>query len=406
MSSTDETRLGSMTSGERRAAVGLAAIFGSRMLGLFIILPVFAVYADQLEGSTPALIGLAIGAYGLSQALLQIPFGLLSDRWGRRPVIAAGLLLFILGSIVAALSPHIYGVILGRLLQGSGAISAAVMALAADLTRDSQRTKIMAVIGISVGGAFMLALGLGPLVASWGGLSGVFWATALLAALALLLLLTLVPQSDIRIDTGRSDFGAVLRNPDLLRLSGGIFILHLILTAGFVALPMVLQDHLEVGRAGHWKVYLPVLLLSVPAMVPVIAYGERRRQMHKVLPAVVLALALIELVLAFGLASKWVIVLALWAYFSAFNILEASLPSLVSRAVPARVKGAALGVYSTSQFLGAFVGGVLGGSLFGHFGVSAVFLMSAALAGVWFVFARGQNAVASERAAASALPKG
>lgn len=406
MSSTEEKRLGSMTSGERRAAVGLAAIFGSRMLGLFIILPVFAVYADQLEGSTPALIGLAIGAYGLSQALLQIPFGLLSDRLGRRPVIAAGLLLFILGSVTAALSTHIYGVILGRVLQGSGAISAAVMAMAADLTRDSQRTKIMAIIGISVGGAFMVALGLGPLVAGLGGLSGVFWTTAVLALLALVLLLVLVPRSEVQADAGRAGFREVLRNPDLLRLSGGIFILHLILTAGFVVLPIVLQDYLGISRDAHWQIYLPVLLLSVPAMVPVIAYGERRRKMHRVLPAVVLALALVELLLAFGLASKALIVIALWAYFSVFNILEASLPSLVSRAVPARVKGAALGVYSTSQFVGAFLGGVLGGVLYGHYGVSAVFLLGAAAAGAWFAFALRQGAVTSEDTAAAVPHKG
>lgn len=392
MDSTDAQRLGSMTAGERRAAIGLAAIFGSRMLGLFIILPVFSVYADQLAGSTPALIGLAIGAYGLSQAILQIPFGLASDRFGRRPVIAAGLLLFVAGSVVAALSTHIYGVILGRVIQGSGAISAAVMALAADLTRDSQRTKIMAIIGISVGGAFMLALVLGPLVAGWGGLSGVFWITALLAVLAVVLLLTVVPGSDVgQVDATRTGFGAVLRNPALLRLNGGIFALHLILTAGFVVLPVVLQDHLGIARDAHWQVYLPVLLLSVPAMVPVIAYGERRRQMHRVLPMVVLALAAIELVLAFGLQSRVVVLVGLWAYFSAFNILEASLPSLVSRAAPAAMKGAALGVYSTLQFLGAFLGGVLGGSLYGSFGVSGVFVMGALAAFAWFLLARGQR---------------
>jgi predicted MFS family arabinose efflux permease len=392
MNSTDNKRLGSMTAGERRAAVGLAAIFGSRMLGLFIILPVFVVYADQLAGSSPLLIGLAIGAYGLSQAILQIPFGLASDRFGRRPVIAAGLVLFIIGSIVAALSPHIYGVILGRVVQGSGAISAAVMALAADLTRDSQRTKIMAVIGISVGGAFMVALVLGPVVAAWGGLSGVFWTTALLALLALVLLITLVPRSDVAMtDAARVGFAEVLRNPDLLRLSGGIFVLHLILTAGFVVLPVLLRDYLDIGRAAHWKVYLPVLLLSIPAMVPVIAFGERRRKMHRVVPAVVLALALVELVLAFGLHSKVIILLALCAYFSAFNILEASLPSLVSRVAPARMKGAALGVYATAQFLGAFVGGVLGGALYGRFGIFAVFLMGALMALVWVAFSLGQN---------------
>lgn len=397
MSSTEIKPLGSMSSDERRAAAGLAAIFGSRMLGLFIILPVFVIYADQLAGSSPFLIGLAIGAYGLSQAILQIPFGLASDRFGRRPVIAVGLLLFMVGSIVAALSPHIYGVILGRVIQGSGAISAAVMALAADLTRDSQRTKIMAVIGISVGGAFMVALVLGPVVAAWGGLSGVFWTTAALALLALVLLMTLVPRSDAMMtDAARTGFADVLRDSDLLRLSGGIFVLHLILTAGFVVLPVVLRDYLEIGSATHWKVYLPILLLSVPAMVPVIAFGERRRKMHRVVPVVVLALALVEVVLAFGLHSKILTLVALWAYFSTFNILESSLPSLVSRVAPARTKGAALGVYATAQFLGAFAGGVLGGAVYGRFGVAAVFLMGALMALIWVAFSLGQNVPAPD----------
>lgn len=392
MRSTEVNRLGSMTAAERRATVGLAAIFGARMLGLFIILPVFTVYADQLAGSTPALIGLAIGAYGLSQAILQIPFGIASDRFGRRPVIAVGIVLFALGSVVAALSPHIYGVILGRVIQGSGAISAAVMALAADLTRETQRTKIMAIIGMSVGAAFMVALVLGPLVAGIGGLSGVFWTTAVLALLALALLLLLVPGSQrVEADPTRTSFRDALHNPDLLRLNGGIFVLHLILTAGFVVLPVVLQQQLDVARDAHWKVYLPVLLLSVPPMIPVIAYGERRRQMHRVLPIVVLALAVVELVLALGLNSSLLVLVALWAYFAVFNILEASLPSLVSRVAPAQMKGAALGIYSTSQFLGAFLGGVLGGALFGRFGVSSVFLMGAVAAAAWFVFALGQN---------------
>jgi predicted MFS family arabinose efflux permease len=240
---------------------------------------------------------------------------------------------------------------------------------------------------------------LGPVVAGWGGLSGVFWTTAVLALVAVALLMTVVPRGPHAVtDATRTGFGDVLRNPDLLRLNGGIFVLHLILTAGFVVLPVVLQEHLAVARDAHWKVYLPVLLLSVPAMVPVIAFGERRQRMHRVLPAVVLGLALVELVLALGLHSPTVLLAALWAYFAAFNILEASLPSLVSRAAPVRMKGAALGVYSTSQFLGAFLGGVLGGGLFGRFGASGVFLMSAVAAAVWFVFAMGQARPALESA--------
>jgi len=394
MNDTGATRRAdAMTSVERRAAAGLAAIMASRMLGLFLILPIFALYAPELSGATPTLIGLAIGAYGLSQALLQIPMGAASDRWGRQPVIVAGLLLFVAGSAVAALSEHIYGVIAGRLLQGAGAISAAVMALAADLTRESQRTKIMASLGVSIGGSFMLAMVLGPLLAGWIGLSGVFWSMALLAVAAIALLLVLVPKPTRAAAPTAGplmpQIAQVLRDPRMLRLNFGIFALHAILTAGFVALPVLLQDELGLGREAHWQFYVPILLLSVLGMVPVIMIGERRKRMPQVLAGAVLTLVLVELALA--VAGGWppLMLAALWLYFTAFNVLEASLPSLVSKVAPARVKGAALGVYATTQFLGAFLGGAVGGALFGRFGVQGVFLGCALLAGLWLASALG-----------------
>jgi MFS family permease len=386
-----------MTGAERRATVGLASIFALRMLGLFLVLPVFALYGDSLHGATPMLIGLAIGAYGLSQALLQIPLGIASDRWGRRPIIVAGLLLFAFGSVVAATSESIYGVILGRALQGSGAIAAAVMALASDLTRDSQRTKIMAVIGMSIGASFLVALVMGPLVAAQWGLAGVFWLTGVLALGGILLMYTIVPVPERQLPSSRQplsrQFRQVLSNPNLWRLDLGIFVLHLILTATFVVLPIVLRDQLAVADAAHWQIYVPVLLVSVLFMVPILAFGERRRAMHRVLVYVVLALVIAQFGLAMSLALEpiWLLA-ALCLFFIAFNTLEASLPSLVSRYAPADVKGSALGVYSTSQFIGAFVGGIAGGAIYGMAGVEGVFAFCALAAIAWVGAAHGLTA--------------
>jgi predicted MFS family arabinose efflux permease len=388
-----------MTGAERRATAGLAAIFGLRMLGLFLVLPVFTLYGGELEGATPMLIGLAIGAYGFTQALLQIPMGYLSDRIGRRPVIFGGLLLFAAGSVVAALAESIELVILGRALQGCGAIAAAVMALAADLTRPQQRTKAMAVIGISIGGAFLTALIAGPLLAAGFGLAGVFWFTGGFAVLAMVLLFAVVPAGGAGGDSAgaltgvrRGELGRVLRDPDLLRLDFGILVLHLVLTASFVVLPVVLTQWLGTPRADHWQVYVPVLLLSVLAMAPVIAVGERRRKMHRVLGAVVFALLLAVLAIAATHGLRWGLLAALWLFFAAFNILEATLPSLVSRFAPGEARGTALGVYSTAQFIGAFLGGVLGGAVYGAFGIDGVFVGCAAMVGLWFVVALGLRA--------------
>lgn len=396
-----------MTGDERRATTGLSVIFGLRMLGLFLILPVFTLYGSDLAGATPALVGLAIGAYGLTQAVLQIPFGMLSDRIGRRPVIVLGLLLFALGSVLAALSGSVYGVIAGRALQGCGAIAAAVMALAADLTRESQRTKIMALIGISVGAAFLVALVAGPAIAARAGLAGVFWVTAALALVAVVLLFFVVPPGGEmaprpEVNARAGGLPVVLRHPDLLRLDFGVLVLHLVLTASFVVLPVVLERDLGIDRADHWQVYVPVLLLSVLAMGAVISVGERRRILHRLLGGVALAVVLADLVLA-GFSS-WgpAMIGALWLFFVGFNTLEASLPSLLTRFAPDGLRGTALGVYATAQFLGAFLGGALGGLVYGAADVQAVFAFCALMAGLWFLSALGLRAPGAYRASTEA----
>lgn len=378
-----------MTAGERRATFSLAGIYALRMLGLFLILPVFSIYAhDHLRGATPVLIGLAIGAYGLSQALLQIPFGMLSDRYGRRPVIVAGLLIFAVGSVVAALSDSIGGVIIGRILQGAGAIAAAVMALAADLTREEQRTKAMAVIGTTIGLSFAVALVAGPILNTWIGVPGIFWLTALLALGGIAVVKFWVPQAvhsrfhrDTQAEPAR--FKDVLADGQLMRLNGGIMALHMILMASFVALPVALRDVAGLPSAQHWYVYLPVLLLGIAAMVPFVILAEKKRRMKQVFVGAIVVLGLSELGLGLAYHSVLGIGLALFLFFAAFNILEATLPSLVSKGAPPDSKGTAMGVYSTAQFLGAFIGGASGGWLYGQYGLGAVFIFCTLVAGLW-----------------------
>ncbi|MFP5504743.1 MAG: MFS transporter [Gammaproteobacteria bacterium] len=381
-----------MLPGERRAALSLAGIFSLRMLGMFMILPVFALYADRIEGATPALMGLAIGIYGMTQAALQIPFGLLSDRWGRKPVIAAGLLLFALGSVVAALSDSIYGIIAGRALQGAGAIAAAVMALAADLTREEQRTKAMAIIGISIGLSFSLALVAGPVLDHWLGLAGIFWLTAVLACVGIAVLYLVVPQPAISrlhrdAEPVPAQFLSVLRDAQLLRLDYGILSLHMILTASFTVMPLILRDTLALPVGRHWQVYLPVLVLSVAAMVPFIILAERRRRMKQVFLGAILVIALAQFGLAAWHASLASVALLLFLFYVGFNLLEATLPSLISKMAPPDSKGTAMGFYSSSQFLGAFLGGAMGGWLQGQAGVSGVLQFCGAAALLWLLVA-------------------
>jgi MFS family permease len=384
-----------MTSTERRAAAGLAGIFALRMLGLFLILPVFALHARDLPGATPLLTGLAIGAYGLTQALLQIPFGMLSDRIGRKPVIFGGLLLFALGSLVAAMADSITGIILGRVLQGSGAIAAAVMALAADLTREEVRTRAMAGIGMSIGMAFALALVLGPALSHWIGLDGIFWFTALLAAGGILILALVVPtpaQSTVHRDAEpvASQFRGVLGQKELLRLDFGVLVLHLLMTSVFQVVPLSLEAQ-GLPAAHHWWLYLPVLVLSVAAMVPFIIQAESRDRMKAVFVGAVAALAVALLGLYGFRDGVLTIALFLFIYFTAFNLLEASLPSLISKIAPAAAKGTAMGVFSTSQFVGAFLGGLLGGWVHQQWGESGVLLFCAAVSGLWLLIALGMG---------------
>jgi len=385
-----------MLPAERRATVGLASIFVLRMLGLFLLLPVLSLYMDALPGASPTLVGVALGAYGLTQASLQIPFGMLSDRFGRKPVITIGLILFALGSVVAALAQGIWGVILGRALQGAGAVAAAVMALAADLTREGQRLKVMASIGISISAAFGIALVAGPLLDHLVGLSGIFWITAGLAILAVLILHLQVPTpvaARIHPDAEpvRSQFGKALRSGDLLRLNFGIAALHFTLVATFVAVPLLLREEAELPTAHHWWVYAPALVLSMAVIVPIVFIAERRRLMKEALLLAVAGLVAAELLLALLPSTPWAIGLAMLTFFAAFNLLEGLLPSLIAKVAPAKAKGTAMGIYSTSQFLGAFLGGAAGGWMLGQAGARGSFLLAAAMALVWLVVAAGMS---------------
>ncbi|MDR6165499.1 MFS transporter [Pseudomonas fluorescens] len=381
-----------MSGSEARAASGLALVFAFRMLGMFMVLPVLATYGMDLAGATPALIGLAIGAYGLTQAIFQIPFGIISDRIGRRPVIYLGLIVFALGSVLASQADSIWGVIAGRILQGAGAISAAVMALLSDLTREQHRTKAMAMIGMTIGLSFAVAMVVGPLLTSAFGLSGLFLATGAMALVGILIIMFMVPQSTGPLQhresgVARQALMPTLKHPDLLRLDLGIFVLHAMLMSSFVALPLALVTKAGLPKEQHWWVYLTALLISFFAMIPFIIYGEKRRKMKRVLLGAVMTLMLTELFFwQFG-DSLRALVIGTVVFFTAFNLLEASLPSLISKVSPAGGKGTAMGVYSTSQFLGSALGGILGGWLFQHGGLSVVFLGCAALAALWLAFA-------------------
>ena len=370
----------------------LATIFALRMFGLFMILPIFAVYGQSLEGATPLLIGTAIGAYGLMQALLQIPFGMLSDRFGRRPLLLIGLLLFVAGGVVAAMSDHIHGVIAGRALQGAGAIASVIMALIGDVVSEKHRTRAMALIGMSVGGSFVLALILGPLLASWLGLSGLFWMTSVMGGFALIVAMVVPAPKALQgeaLPVGVR-FRRVLSSKTLLRFDVGIFTLHLIMTASFVVVPALLSERLGLGLRSHSLIYLGVLVAGFVAMVPLIIRAERRGAVPVKRLAVVL-LAVSQILLALAGAELWHFVLALLVFFAAFNLLEALLPSLVGRAAPAGTRGTAMGVYSTSQFLGVFIGGQLGGALYQWVGAEAVFLGSAVIAVGWLLYLRGMG---------------
>ncbi len=393
---------------ELRASVSLAGIFSLRMLGMFVILPVFAIYAEELrDGDNLTLVGVALGAYGLTQAILQIPFGWLSDRHGRKPVIYAGLALFALGSFVAAAADSIYVVILGRIVQGAGAISAAAIAMIADLTREEHRTKAMAMVGAMIGLTFALSLVVSPWLNSVIGVPGIFALTGVLALAAMLVVYALVPDvppgithtPQVRDEKTHAPhrrdramrLGELSRDPQLARLNFGIFTLHAVLMALFIVVPLALRDAgLAVDH--HWQIYLPVMLGSFVLMLPPIFAAERYGHVRGVF------IGAIALLLAGQLSMPWLlggigpITLFLLIFFTAFNVLEANLPSLVSKFAPPGAKGAAIGIYSSIQFFGTFVGAACGGFLYQQFGAQGVFVFDALLLAAWLICAFGMKA--------------
>ena len=377
-----------MTRDERRAGASLAAIFGLRMLGLFLILPVFAVYAPTLAGGDDVLlVGLAIGAYGLTQAFFQIPYGMASDRYGRKPVIVAGLLLFAAGSFLAAAADSIWWVIAGRVIQGAGAISAAVTALAADLTREQHRTKVMAMIGSTIGLVFALSLVLAPPLYTAIGMPGIFALTGVLALGAIVLLFKAVPPQPAAETAVRVPFSVVLGHGQLARMNFGVLALHTMQTALWVVVPPLLVGvgGLPVGE--HWKVYLPAVLVSFAVMIPAIIAAEKHGRMKPVFVGAILLLLIAQL--GFATASSGTFSLAFWLviFFVGFNLMEALQPSLISRIAPPGAKGAALGVYNTTQSIGLSIGGILGGWVLKSQGAVAVQGFCAAIAVIWLLLA-------------------
>jgi MFS family permease len=382
-----------MTRLERRATLSLAAVFGLRMFGMFSILPVLAIHAQSLpDGVTPFLIGLALGVDGLAQAFLQIPFGLLSDRIGRKPVIYLGLLLFAVGSFVAALAPNIYIIILGRLLQGTGAVASAIIALIADLTREEHRSKSMAVIGMTIGITFGASLAVGPALAHWVGVPGIFALTGVLAFAAMAVVRYVVPDPAVsRIHADAETVPAmvsdVLRNTELQRLNFGIFSLHAGMRGLFVVVPLLLLDVGGMPVSEHWMIYLPIMAASFIGAVPAIIVAEARGKMKPVFVSAVGLLFVSTLSMALLVGNFTGILVSLFLFFLAFNLLEATLPSLVSKIAPSGSKGTAIGVYNSFQFFGLFLGGALGGFLAQHIGGAAVFVFAAGLAAAWLMLA-------------------
>lgn len=377
---------------ERRSTFALSSIFALRMLGLFMIIPVFSVAGQSYEYATPALIGLAVGIYGLTQAILQIPFSLIADRYSRKPLVVLGLLLFALGGAIAAMSNTIYGVIIGRAIAGGGAVSAVVMALLADVTREENRMKAMAVMGMSIGLSFVVAFTMGPWVTGLVGISGLFWVTTVmgLAAIAMLLMVPKVTRHHKNFQQGYLEqLKQVLKMGDLNRLHISVFTLHLLLTAMFIYVPSQLIEVAELPLSSHGWVYLPLLVVSLFFAFPSIVLAEKYRKMRSIFLTAIGGIILGLLFMIFGFESKYVLIGGLGLFFIAFNVMEALLPSWLSKAAPIQSKATAMGVNASSQFLGAFFGGIIGGQLLLLNNTSLGWSILSAIAIIWLLMSFG-----------------
>ncbi len=377
---------------ERRSTFALSSIFALRMLGLFMIIPVFSVAGQAYEGATPALIGLAVGVYGLTQAILQIPFSLIADRYSRKPLIVFGLLLFALGGAIAAMSDTIYGVIIGRAIAGGGAVSAVVMALLADVTREEQRSKAMAMMGMSIGLSFVIAFSLGPWLTSLVGISGLFWVTTIMGMLAISMLL-LVPKVTRHHKNFQQGYFVqlkeVLKMKDLNRLHVSVFSLHLLLTAMFIYVPLQLINYAKIPLSSHGLIYLPLLVLSLFFAFPSIILAEKYRKMRGIFLTAIGGIILGLIFMIFGFESKYILLLGLGLFFIAFNVMEALLPSWLSKAAPIQSKATAMGVNASGQFLGAFCGGILGGQLIMLNNTAMGWGILTAIAIIWLIISFG-----------------
>jgi MFS family permease len=377
---------------EKRASWSLAAVMSLRLLGLFMVLPLFSLYAHQLQGATPFLIGVALGIYGLTQGILQIPFGMLSDHFGRRKIITLGLILFAIGSIIAALSHDITTMILGRALQGTGAVGSTIMAMIADLTRPEQRTKAMAIAGMTIGMSFTLAIMLGPLFTTWLSVPGLFWVATGMSGLAILLLFTLVPTPTHctfhqETEPDVAQFSAVFFHPFLSRLYASIFFLQAIFTATFVVVPISLDKMAGLASHEQWYLYLPLMLTAFIVSIPMIIHAERKKQLKFYFTAAIIILGVAEFIWWLFAKNLFLSAMSLLLFLIAFSLLEAFLPSLISKSAPPSKKGTALGIYSCAQFLGIFVGGTLGGWLYGKISLNSVYLLCVIIVIIWVTMA-------------------